>query len=75
MAEAMLDPILRQPPHNKTTSPTGNTVRQQIILRMLQAAKLNGWELVKISDVNNTWERKCALWRAGLGPDPGPPPN
>lgn len=21
------------------------------------------------------WDRKCALWRAGLGPDPGPPPS
>jgi hypothetical protein len=22
-----------------------------------------------------TWENKCAKWRAGLAPDPGPPPQ
>lgn len=24
--------------------------------------------------MNDIWDHRCALWRAGRGPDPGPPP-
>jgi hypothetical protein len=43
MADAMLEPSLRT--QGKTTSPSGNVVRKQVLIRALRAASTLGWEL------------------------------
>lgn len=54
MAEAMLDPKLRKVlvhegvVYQSGTTPTGNAIRREVLLRALEAAKVQGWELVRI---------------------------
>jgi hypothetical protein len=43
MADAMLDPKLRTEPFNKTTLPSGNAVRKDVLRRALAAAEALGW--------------------------------
>lgn len=50
MADAMLDPVLRDAPHYRVTLPSGNVVRIEVLRRALAAAAVMGWVMKETVD-------------------------
>lgn len=50
MADAMLDPVLRDAPHYKAALPSGNVVRVEVLRRALAAAAAMGWVMKELVD-------------------------